>query len=34
MTLDKPYITGHFTPVADEITATRADGRGHPARPS
>lgn len=22
MTTDKPYLTGHYAPVADEITAT------------
>lgn len=28
MTLDKPYVTGHFTPVTDEITGRELKVRG------
>lgn len=28
MTLDKPYISGHFTPVTDEITGHELKVRG------
>lgn len=29
MTAAKPYLTGHYTPVADEITATDLTVEGH-----
>lgn len=33
MSVDKPYLTGHYTPVTDEITATTLTVEGR-CRPS